>query len=83
MRDNRPCHDAAVSLVEGRLLRRQAAEMAGIGVDTFSAYVTRGQAPGPVEYVGSTPLWDTDAVQSWVQTRPGRPGRPPKTGRGQ
>lgn len=58
------------------ILRSQAAQIAGISPDTFSAYVTRGQAPGPVAHVGATPLWDEAQIRAWNQERPGRPGRP-------
>lgn len=61
----------------GHIVRKEAAARANITPDTFSAYVTRGQAPAPVERVGSTPLWDEDEVDQWIKTRPGRRGRPP------
>lgn len=61
----------------GRLIvRAEAAEKAGVAANTFSAYVHRGQAPAPVDRIGSTPLWDEDEISSWLETRPGRRGRP-------
>lgn len=59
-----------------RILRAEAAEAVGVTPDTFSAYVTRGQAPAPVDRVGSTPLWDEEEINEWRQMRPGRRGRP-------
>jgi predicted DNA-binding transcriptional regulator AlpA len=32
---------------------------------TWYSYVSRGQAPKPVRYVGRTPLFDADAVREW------------------
>lgn len=58
-----------------RLLRTEAAELAGVSPDTWSGYVTRGQAPGPVERIGSTPRWDEAEVRAWLANRPGRGSR--------
>lgn len=56
----------------GRLiLSAEAAELAGIAPSTWRAYVARGQAPAPRRHVGSTPQWDYDLVQRWVDSRPG------------
>lgn len=57
-----------------RITRAQAAEIAGVAPDTFSGYVSRGHAPGPVEHVGSTGLWDEDEVVQWQASRPGPGG---------
>ena len=59
-----------------RMLRAQAAARIGVAPDTFSSYVTRGQAPAPVEHIGATPLWDEHEIDQWARTRPGQPGRP-------
>lgn len=58
-----------------QISRDDAAKIAGVATDTFSGYVARGQAPGPVRYVGRTPLWDESKVQAWADTRPGRGSR--------
>lgn len=50
--------------------------MAGVSPDTFSAYVSRGQAPKPRRKVGWSSVWDEDEIKTWLQTRPGRAGRP-------
>ena len=55
-----------------RLVRDEAAALAGVRPDTWSAYVSRGQAPAPVEYVGRTPLWAAGEVKAWTASRPGR-----------
>lgn len=57
------------------LERAEAAAIAGVTADTFSAYVSRGQAPGPSRHVGRTPLWDEEAVRVWARHRPGRGSR--------
>lgn len=58
------------------ILRSEAAAIVGVAPSTFSAYVSRGQAPRPVDHVGSTPRWDAEEVREWARTRPGRVGRP-------
>lgn len=57
------------------LERAQAAAIAGVTADTFSAYVSRGQAPAPSRHIGRTPLWDQAAVRTWVEHRPGKGSR--------
>lgn len=58
-----------------QITRDEAAKIAGVTPGTFSGYVTRGQAPGPVRHVGRTPLWDESRVQAWSDARPGRGAR--------
>ncbi len=57
------------------ITRDEAAEIAGVRPDTFSGYVAREQAPGPVRHIGRTPLWDEAKVQAWANARPGRGAR--------
>lgn len=56
-------------------MRDEAAAVAGVHPDTWSGYVSRGQAPAPTRKIGRTPLWDEDEVGSWAQNRPGRGSR--------
>lgn len=67
------------------LTRDQVAALLGVRPATWSGYVSRGQAPAPVRFVGRTPLWDRGQVLSWHESRPGR-GRsttsPPSSSRG-
>jgi hypothetical protein len=58
-----------------QITRDQAAVIAGVAPDTFSGYVSRGQAPSPVRHVGRTPLWDEAKVKAWAGNRPGRGAR--------
>lgn len=59
--------------MRGRLTASQAATLAGIKPGTWRAYVSRGQAPGPVEHLdGRTPLWDRAEVEAWIARRDGR-----------
>lgn len=37
-----------------------------IAPGTWSAYVTRGQAPAPSRRVARTPLWDLDEIAAWA-----------------
>ncbi|MER6232546.1 hypothetical protein ABT169_25925 [Streptomyces sp. NPDC001616] len=55
-----------------------AAAITGVEQKTWSAYVTRGQAPAPDDYVGREPVWHLSTVLRHINTRPGRPGRPSK-----
>lgn len=55
-----------------RIFRFEAAEIWGVKPGTYSAYVSRGQAPEPIVHVGSTPLWDLDEVKTAHAKRPGR-----------
>lgn len=61
-----------------KILLAQAADLAGVSKGTWSGYVSRGQAPKPVERVGSTPLWDEREVVEWVASRPGQGSRSTK-----
>lgn len=56
--------------------RDQCAQHWGIKPDTWSGYVTRGQAPRPSRRIGRTPLWDVDTVRTY-----GRPGPGARTDR--
>lgn len=55
-----------------RITGYQAAKIAGVTPSTWRAYVSRGQAPQPVQQVGRTPLWDRTQVDAWQKSRPGR-----------
>lgn len=68
-------HGSELMDTERWLTRAAAAALAGIQRSTWSAYVSRGQAPQPRQHVGSTPLWDKDEVMTWARTRPGRGNR--------
>lgn len=57
-----------------RITRSEAAAIAGVAPDTFSAYVNRGHAPKAVAHVGRTGLWDADEVRAWQDSRPGQGG---------
>jgi hypothetical protein len=40
-----------------------------IQAGTWSAYVSRGQAPEPVEYIGRTPLWRLRDIEKWMDRK--------------
>jgi hypothetical protein len=40
-----------------------------VGASTWSAYVTRRQAPRPVRHVSRTPLWSAADVRAWHAQR--------------
>ena len=52
------------------ITREEAAAIGGIRPDTWSAYVSRGQAPRPTTHIGRTPLWDHGQVLEWALGRP-------------
>jgi len=60
-----------------RLAVRAAAELAGVAVDTWRAYVTRGHAPVPdgVDSVFGRRYWLRSTVERWLQERPGQGAR--------
>jgi predicted DNA-binding transcriptional regulator AlpA len=66
----------------GLLLRAEAAALAGLTLDTFDSYRSRGTLPGPDQMVGRTPLWDAATIGRWLADRPGRGagGGRPRTG---
>ncbi|MEU9647242.1 hypothetical protein [Streptomyces sp. NPDC048188] len=55
-----------------------AAAITGVEQKTWSGYVARDQAPAPDDHIGREPVWHISTVLRHVDTRPGRPGRPPK-----
>ena len=57
-----------------RVTEVEAAGLAGVARSTFRAYVSRGQAPAPVGYSGTTGLreWDRADIEHWLANRPGR-----------
>lgn len=57
------------------MTRDEAAELAGVRPDTWSGYVSRGQAPAPKRHVGRTPVWDEAEIRDWMENRPGRGSR--------
>jgi predicted DNA-binding transcriptional regulator AlpA len=68
------------------ILAREAAEMAGIAVDTFYSYVNHRDpvtgepmptAPAAVRQVGRIKFWNRAEVEQWIATRPGRGGLVP------
>ena len=40
--------------------------------DTWTGYVSRGQAPAPTHRVGRTPVWDPDQIRAWHNARRGQ-----------
>lgn len=57
----------------GRMSTAQCAHAAGIGQGTWSAYVTRGQAPKPDGRRRDTgaPYWHRATYEAWAASRPG------------
>ena len=50
----------------------EAAELVGIRLETFTAYVNRGYAPKPVGEIGGRRLYDRAEIEAWAKTRPNR-----------
>lgn len=57
-----------------RLTRSEIVEQLGIGRSTWSAYVSRGQAPEAIGYDPQTGerVWDAATVRDWAKNRPGQ-----------
>ena len=47
----------------------EAAKLAGIERDTFTAYVSRGFAPAPVGVIGGRRVYARATILEWVSTR--------------
>jgi predicted DNA-binding transcriptional regulator AlpA len=58
------------ALVE--LTRAEVSARLNVKEDTWSGYVSRGQAPKPVRRVGHSPVWLARDVDSWQKSRLGR-----------
>jgi hypothetical protein len=77
---HRVVYTTAMDLLVGN---RAAAEHVGVKPDTWSAYVSRGEAPRPTarhidEKTGhALPVWSVADVDAWKAERPGvgAPGR--------
>ncbi|AEA26557.1 hypothetical protein ACFQ34_00150 [Pseudonocardia benzenivorans] len=50
----------------------QCAQAWGVKTSTWLAYVSRGQAPRPLDTDGRRKLWDADEVRSWPRPGVGR-----------
>jgi len=51
------------------LTTEQAAELAGMRVDTFRRYRARGTVPEPDGYLGRTPWWRKETIARWAANR--------------
>lgn len=60
-----------------RLSTAAAAALAGVQIDTWRAYVTRGRAPKPdgVDETFGRRYWYRSTVQNWLSSRPGQGAR--------
>lgn len=50
----------------------ECAQAWGVKTPTWLAYVSRGQAPRPLDAEGRRKLWDADEVRSWPRPGAGR-----------
>jgi hypothetical protein len=48
------------------------AELAGIICSSIRTYLRRKVIPAPSGYLGRTPWWDRQVIDSWIAVRPGR-----------
>lgn len=57
-----------------KMTAAQIVDRLGITASTWSAYVTRGQAPKPTGFDPQTGLrvWDARKIEEWIAKRPGR-----------
>ena len=71
--------DTAPELISRRITcvpTTVAAHLCGISPKTWSAYVSRSEAPQPDDHVGREPVWHLDTIMQFIAERPGVPGRP-------
>lgn len=50
----------------------EAAAAAGIEPDTFTSYVSRGQAPASSARIVGRRVWLRADIEQWISNRPGR-----------
>lgn len=50
----------------------ECAELVGIRLETFTAYVNRGYAPKPVGEIVGRRVYDRAEIVEWAKSRPGR-----------
>lgn len=63
----------------GIMDRKTVAAMIGIAPESLSRYLVRGDGPVPDGYIGGSPWWQEITVVTWLEQRPGRTGRPPRS----
>ncbi|WJY75316.1 hypothetical protein CCANI_07405 [Corynebacterium canis] len=51
----------------------QCAKFLGIARDTFTSYVSRGQAPAAAARFENLRVWDAEGLKEWNEHRPGSP----------
>lgn len=54
---------------------KEAASIAGVERDTFTSYVSRGQAPAPSFRIGTIKFWRLKTLREWMRKRPGEGAR--------
>ena len=68
-------HDQVVGVMAPELMAAElvdtggVAKMSGMSSRTISNYLSRGSMPGPVAYVGHSPVWTRPTIQHWLATR--------------
>ena len=45
------------------------AEAVGVRPSTIRAYHSREQMPAPTGYIGTTPYWDAEDIEPWIEDR--------------
>ena len=58
-----------------QLTTAEVAELAGIAPESVYRYRIRGAVPEPDGYIGRTPWWHRETIETWLGHRKG-PGRP-------
>lgn len=66
------------AVLERRLGVAEVAAVAGAKPATVRAYDARGLMPAstPCPCCGHGPTWPAGTISTWLDTRPGKPGRP-------
>ena len=56
------------------------AQMVGCRPNTITVYLAKGHMPQPVFRFGGSPTWPEPLIRHWLETRPGKAGRPSSRG---
>jgi predicted DNA-binding transcriptional regulator AlpA len=51
------------------LTNTDIAKLTGLKIETLHTYRSRNTLPEPDKYMGRTPVWKLETIQSWVSDR--------------
>lgn len=81
-------HDEVVGMTAPELTfphlldTKAVADRLGTSTRTVAAYLARGFLPKPIGKIGGSPVWPEPLIRHYVETRPGKRGRPSRNAGG-